>query len=244
MFIMLGYDGEEVADLEATVEHLKRAEPGRLPDHRRLPDQGHAVPRRRWPDRVAADAALGGSAPTATWAWPAGTRGASTTTRPAGWSTRSASTGPAGRARPTGRGMGRMYLAARRGRLGHVAGRAGSARTTASRRRRGGAGRRTSGASPGRPDEPAPAAALQPALVGRAASRCCRCRCWRSGRALEGRLDYRIVDGNLEARPAGAARRGGPRGGRRAVLGVTVMPGPQLEQAVPLCRELKRRHPG
>lgn len=30
MFIMLGYDGEEVADLEATVEHLKLANPDRL----------------------------------------------------------------------------------------------------------------------------------------------------------------------------------------------------------------------
>ena len=29
-----------------------------------------------------------------------------------------------------------------------------------------------------------------------------------------------------------------------AVLAVTVMPGPQLAQAVPLCRDLKQRHPG
>ena len=46
MFIMLGYEGEEVADIEATVEHLKLASPDRLHD-RRLSDQGHAVLRHR-----------------------------------------------------------------------------------------------------------------------------------------------------------------------------------------------------
>ncbi|MHC5035187.1 MAG: cobalamin-dependent protein, partial [Planctomycetota bacterium] len=62
------------------------------------------------------------------------------------------------------------------------------------------------------------------------------------GALLEGEVDYRIVDGNLaedslkdldrQIRETGAE-----------LLGVTVMPGPQLRDAVPVCRELKRRFP-
>ena len=63
------------------------------------------------------------------------------------------------------------------------------------------------------------------------------------GAALEGRCDYRIIDGNLEARPLELLDPAVREAGDGVVLGVTVMPGPQLEQAVPLCRELKRRHP-
>jgi anaerobic magnesium-protoporphyrin IX monomethyl ester cyclase len=72
------------------------------------------------------------------------------------------------------------------------------------------------------------------------------------GAVLEGKYEYVIVDGNLEPDPlarldvllseAGAPA-AGPAGGQRPILAVTVMPGPQLQQAVPLCRELKRRHP-
>jgi anaerobic magnesium-protoporphyrin IX monomethyl ester cyclase len=62
------------------------------------------------------------------------------------------------------------------------------------------------------------------------------------GALLEGEHAYRIVDGNLADDPLatldGAIRETGAR-----VLGVTVMPGPQLSHAVPLCRELKARHP-
>lgn len=62
------------------------------------------------------------------------------------------------------------------------------------------------------------------------------------GAVLEGRVDYRIVDGNLETdalrRLDAAVSEEGVR-----VLGMTVMPGPQLEEAVPLTRELRRRHP-
>ncbi len=60
---------------------------------------------------------------------------------------------------------------------------------------------------------------------------------------LEGRLPAQLVDGNLEHDPVAAlvaAIAGTPD---EVVLGVTVMPGPQLEQALPVCRELKRRHP-
>src|SRR5947209_17794770 len=62
------------------------------------------------------------------------------------------------------------------------------------------------------------------------------------GALLEDEHDYRIVDGNLEADPLGALSECVTDWGAQ-VLGVTVMPGPQLTQAVPLCRELKRRHP-
>jgi len=59
---------------------------------------------------------------------------------------------------------------------------------------------------------------------------------------LEGKYDHQIVDGNLEPDPLScldellAAT-------RAPVLAFTVMPGPQLQEAVPLARELKRRHP-
>src|SRR5262249_8015730 len=66
------------------------------------------------------------------------------------------------------------------------------------------------------------------------------------GAVLQARYDYPILDGNLEADPL--ARLDGlialsATGGGRSILAVTVMPGPQIQQAVPLCRELKRRHP-
>jgi len=62
------------------------------------------------------------------------------------------------------------------------------------------------------------------------------------GTTLEGHYEYQIVDGNLEMDPLGRLdaliRETDP-----LALGFTVMPGPQLKQAVPLARELKRRHP-
>ncbi|HEU5423557.1 MAG TPA: radical SAM protein [Nitrolancea sp.] len=62
------------------------------------------------------------------------------------------------------------------------------------------------------------------------------------GAQLEGRHDYRIVDGNLARDPLAtldtAIRESGAD-----LLGITVMPGPQLSQAVPFSRELKARHP-
>ncbi len=62
------------------------------------------------------------------------------------------------------------------------------------------------------------------------------------GAVLEGHEDYLIVDGNIEPRPLQQLDRQIRETGA-AVLGVTVMPGPQLDDAVPLCRELKTRHP-
>lgn len=63
------------------------------------------------------------------------------------------------------------------------------------------------------------------------------------GALLEGRFSYSIIDGNLEDDPIEALDAAVEAAGAEALLGVTVMPGPQLEEAVPLCRELKRRHP-
>lgn len=62
------------------------------------------------------------------------------------------------------------------------------------------------------------------------------------GALLEGKYDYQIVDGNLEVDSLATLDRL-IAGSASPLLGVTVMPGPQLQQAVPLCRELKRRYP-
>ena len=62
------------------------------------------------------------------------------------------------------------------------------------------------------------------------------------GALLEGVRDYVIVDGNIEADPFARLDQLAEQGAK--VLGVTVMPGPQLAQAAPHCRELKRRYPG
>jgi anaerobic magnesium-protoporphyrin IX monomethyl ester cyclase len=63
------------------------------------------------------------------------------------------------------------------------------------------------------------------------------------GAVLDHKYDYEIVDGNLELNPTARLdvliRENLPR----CILAVTVMPGPQLEQAVPLCRQLKSRYP-
>src|SRR6266852_1317398 len=63
------------------------------------------------------------------------------------------------------------------------------------------------------------------------------------GAVLEGRHEYAIVDGNAEPEPLMALDRSVRDSGAR-VLAMTVMPGPQLRDAVPIAQELKRRHPG
>jgi radical SAM superfamily enzyme YgiQ (UPF0313 family) len=62
------------------------------------------------------------------------------------------------------------------------------------------------------------------------------------GAVLEGEHEYAIVDGNLEREPLAAIDRAVRETGAD-ILGVTVMPGPQLSSAVPLCRQLKAAHP-
>lgn len=59
---------------------------------------------------------------------------------------------------------------------------------------------------------------------------------------LEGDCDCTIVDGNLERDPVGVIDRV-LRASDDAILGVTVMPGPQVRRAVPDCRRLKALHP-
>jgi len=63
------------------------------------------------------------------------------------------------------------------------------------------------------------------------------------GAVLNGHYDYVIVDGNLVPDPLAVLDTHIRAAGPRPVLAVTVMPGPQLNQAVPLCRQLKQRHP-
>jgi radical SAM superfamily enzyme YgiQ (UPF0313 family) len=60
---------------------------------------------------------------------------------------------------------------------------------------------------------------------------------------LEGRHEYRIVDGNVADDPVGRILDIG-RTNALTAIGITVMPGPQLARAVPDSRRLKLAHPG
>ncbi len=62
------------------------------------------------------------------------------------------------------------------------------------------------------------------------------------GQILEGEFEYQILDGNRMADPLQELDQAIRRHGS-TVLAVTVMPGPQLMDAVPTCREMKRRFP-
>ena len=65
------------------------------------------------------------------------------------------------------------------------------------------------------------------------------------GAVLEAREPWMLVDGNLDADPAGTIVERLARVPRSelALLAVTVMPGPQVAQAVAVCREVRARHP-
>ena len=63
------------------------------------------------------------------------------------------------------------------------------------------------------------------------------------GAVLEGKYDYIIVDRNLQADPLTYLSQLIQEYGTDFILAVTVMPGPQLAQAVLLCREMKSRYP-
>jgi radical SAM superfamily enzyme YgiQ (UPF0313 family) len=63
------------------------------------------------------------------------------------------------------------------------------------------------------------------------------------GALLEATYDYAIVDGNIEADVVGKVEALATPSPPTAI-GITVMPGPQLVQAVPLSRALKQRFPG
>lgn len=62
------------------------------------------------------------------------------------------------------------------------------------------------------------------------------------GAMLEEEFDYRILDGNLLEDP-GKTLAEQIESTAADILGVTVMPGPQLRDAVPICRRLKERFP-
>jgi len=59
---------------------------------------------------------------------------------------------------------------------------------------------------------------------------------------LEGREEYAIVDGNLDPDPMASIGRLLQQR-RVELLGVTVMPGPQMVAAIPICREVRARFP-
>ena len=62
------------------------------------------------------------------------------------------------------------------------------------------------------------------------------------GAVLEGHYEYRIIDANLEDNPLATLLRAIDTDGAH-ILAVTVMPGPQLMHAVPLCRQIKMLRP-
>lgn len=62
------------------------------------------------------------------------------------------------------------------------------------------------------------------------------------GAVLEGEHPYRIVDGNLVGDTYVAVERAVSETGA-TMLAITVMPGPQLTDAVPLCKRIKITHP-
>src|ERR1700691_2198627 len=59
---------------------------------------------------------------------------------------------------------------------------------------------------------------------------------------LEGREDYEIVDGNLDDNATATILRL-IQEREVELLGVTVMPGPQMAAAVESCKEIRRRYP-
>jgi anaerobic magnesium-protoporphyrin IX monomethyl ester cyclase len=59
---------------------------------------------------------------------------------------------------------------------------------------------------------------------------------------LEGKEDYAIVDGNLEQDPGVELDRIMSQGGAD-LLAVSVMPGPQMAAAIPICREFRKKYP-
>src|SRR5208282_6237639 len=59
---------------------------------------------------------------------------------------------------------------------------------------------------------------------------------------LEGREDYEIVDGNVDEKPAETIH-DLIRTRNVELLGVSVMPGPQMVAAIAVCRAIRRLHP-
>ncbi len=62
------------------------------------------------------------------------------------------------------------------------------------------------------------------------------------GGSIHGNFPYVLIDGNLEAHPLDQLKKQ-LEGKQNPVLGMTVMPGPQLKQAIPFSKELKQLFP-
>lgn len=60
---------------------------------------------------------------------------------------------------------------------------------------------------------------------------------------LEGRHDWQLVDGNIDTDPASAILGAFANRGSTPILAVTVMPGPQVAQAVSVCRAVRQARP-
>ncbi len=60
--------------------------------------------------------------------------------------------------------------------------------------------------------------------------------------SIEGKYDYAIVDGNLEKNPLKELL-GYLSAGDFEVFACTVMPGPQLKQAIPITKEIRKKYP-
>lgn len=63
------------------------------------------------------------------------------------------------------------------------------------------------------------------------------------GASIHGKFEYALVDGNLEKDPWSTIE-SYLSTGEYAVFGCTVMPGPQLRQAIPFSRKIRELHPG
>lgn len=63
------------------------------------------------------------------------------------------------------------------------------------------------------------------------------------GASIQGKYDYTFVDGNLEKDPWGTIRKY-LQTGEYTFFGSTVMPGPQLKQAIPYSRQIREQFPG
>jgi anaerobic magnesium-protoporphyrin IX monomethyl ester cyclase len=59
---------------------------------------------------------------------------------------------------------------------------------------------------------------------------------------MEGREEYTIIDGNVDSDPGGTIEKV-HRVAPAELLAVSVMPGPQMVAAIPLCRYFRERHP-
>ncbi|MEE8586621.1 MAG: cobalamin B12-binding domain-containing protein, partial [Acidobacteriota bacterium] len=62
------------------------------------------------------------------------------------------------------------------------------------------------------------------------------------GAVLEGRHDYQIVDGNLDSQAAETTVQAVEEGDA-ALVGLTVMPGPQVAPAIEISRAVRAAHP-